>query len=85
MLTSLCSTLRLWISDLSYLEHQPDDDGGDDEADDEADEEDPINMEIFNQIIELDEDDEDLEFSTGMVEAYFAQADKTFTDMDEAL
>lgn len=42
-------------------------------------------MEIFNQIIELDEDDDDLEFSTGMVEAYFAQADKTFTDMDDAL
>ncbi|KAJ3474659.1 hypothetical protein NLI96_g12332 [Meripilus lineatus] len=59
--------------------------GSDEAAPAESEEYHPINMEIFEQILELDEDDEDLEFSSGMVEAYFAQADKTFDDMDEAL
>ncbi|KAG6900041.1 hypothetical protein C0993_003672 [Termitomyces sp. T159_Od127] len=43
-----------------------------------------IDMTIFNQIIELDED-ETHEFSMGMATAYFAQAEQTFKDMDIAL
>lgn len=49
-------------------------------------------MDIFNQILELDDDvdeDEDGEdgykFSKTMILAYFAQATKTFGEMDEAL
>lgn len=41
-------------------------------------------MEIFTQILELDEDD-DFDFSSGMVEAFFTQADSTFDEMDQAL
>ena len=40
-------------------------------------------MEVFNQILELDDDDD--EFSRGMVNDYFSQAEKTFIDMDDAL
>ncbi|KAG6815739.1 hypothetical protein H0H87_011850 [Tephrocybe sp. NHM501043] len=43
-----------------------------------------IDWEIFNQILELDEDSTH-DFSQGMAESYFAQAQKTFKDMDEAL
>jgi hypothetical protein len=42
-----------------------------------------IDREVFDQVLELDEDDE--LFSKDMVEAYFVQADKTFNDMDGAL
>jgi hypothetical protein len=38
---------------------------------------------VFDQVLELD--DEDGLFSKDMVDAYFAQADKTFKDMDAAL
>jgi len=38
---------------------------------------------VFDQVLELDEDDE--LFSKDMVDAYFVQADKTFNDMDAAL
>lgn len=41
-------------------------------------------MEIFNQILELDEDDTH-DFSREMVEAYYTQAAQTFDDMDAAL
>ncbi|KAJ7855973.1 histidine phosphotransferase [Mycena olivaceomarginata] len=41
-------------------------------------------MDIFGQILELDEDDT-FEFSKEMVEAYFSQASTTFDDMDNAL
>ena len=44
-----------------------------------------IDMEVFNQILELDDDDDDDEFSRGMVNDYFSQAEKTFIDMDDAL
>ncbi|KAG6891643.1 hypothetical protein C0992_012692 [Termitomyces sp. T32_za158] len=54
-----------------------------DKADETADA-DIIDMTIFNQIIELDED-ETHEFSMGMTTAYFAQAEQTFKDMDVAL
>ncbi|KAF9790436.1 histidine phosphotransferase [Thelephora terrestris] len=42
-------------------------------------------MEIFQQILELDDDDETHEFSFGMVEAYFDQAVKTFEEMEKAI
>lgn len=45
-------------------------------------------MDIFSQILELDdEEDEDdcHQFSRTMIQAYFAQAKKTFQEMDEAL
>jgi len=46
-------------------------------------------MDIFNQILELDDEDEDggdsHEFSRTMIFAYFAQATKTFKEMDQAL
>ncbi|KAH9060554.1 histidine-phosphotransfer domain HPT domain-containing protein [Lactarius vividus] len=42
-----------------------------------------IDMDVFEQILELDEDDDD--FSQGMVDDYFSQAEKTFTDMATAL
>ncbi|KAJ7432352.1 histidine-phosphotransfer domain, HPT domain-containing protein [Mycena latifolia] len=44
----------------------------------------PINMDIFKQILELD-DDGTHEFSKEMVSAYFSQATSTFGDMDKAL
>ena len=43
-----------------------------------------IDMDIFEQILELDEEDDD-QFSREMVYAYFTQAEKTFTDMAAAL
>ncbi|KAH8079813.1 histidine-phosphotransfer domain HPT domain-containing protein [Cristinia sonorae] len=43
-----------------------------------------IEMETFEQILELDEDDTH-DFSFGMVVAYFSQASQTFNEMDEAL
>lgn len=45
---------------------------------------DVIDMETFQQILELDEADE-CEFSLGMATAYFTQARTTFAEMDEAL
>ncbi|KAH9042478.1 histidine-phosphotransfer domain HPT domain-containing protein [Lactarius pseudohatsudake] len=42
-----------------------------------------IDMDVFEQILELDEDDDD--FSRGMVDDYFSQAEKTFTEMAAAL
>ncbi|KAF9059291.1 signal transduction histidine kinase [Rhodocollybia butyracea] len=43
-----------------------------------------INMSIFNQILELDEEDNQ-DFSREMVEEYYTQAAQTFKDMDAAL
>jgi len=43
-----------------------------------------IDISTFEQILELDEDDE-CEFSSEMVSEYFIQAQSTFEDMDEAL
>lgn len=42
-------------------------------------------MDTFNQILELDEDDDTHDFSQPMVWAYFEQAEKTFEDMKSAL
>ena len=50
----------------------------------DEDEDKVINIETFNQILDLDEDDTH-DFSFGMTEAYFTQASTTFTDMDKAL
>lgn len=48
--------------------------------------EDIIDMEVFNQIVELDdEDDGDNSFVSGMVADYFAQVDSTFNKMDQAM
>ncbi|KAJ7729690.1 histidine-phosphotransfer domain, HPT domain-containing protein [Mycena maculata] len=44
----------------------------------------PINLEIFDQILELDEEGTH-DFSKEMVVAYFSQAGTTFKDMDDAL
>ena len=43
-----------------------------------------IDMETFEQILELDEDD-DREFSSEMVWQYFDQAEQAFKDMEENL
>ncbi|RKO99485.1 hypothetical protein CXG81DRAFT_14438 [Caulochytrium protostelioides] len=40
---------------------------------------------IFDQLLEMDEGDEDQEFSKGIVINYFEQAEQTFVDMDESL
>ncbi|KAI9064651.1 histidine-phosphotransfer domain, HPT domain-containing protein [Trametes sanguinea] len=42
-----------------------------------------IDLDTFNQILDLDED-ETHDFSLGMTEAYFTQARTTFVDMDKA-
>lgn len=57
----------------------------DDKPPAEADEPegDVIDMETFDQILDLDEDDTH-EFSRGMAWAYFSQAASTFEEMDEA-
>jgi hypothetical protein len=59
----------------------------DEDEDDQPEAEgDPIDMDTFNQILELDDEDEDdREFSKGMVYEYFAQVAKTFKDLDAAL
>ena len=45
----------------------------------------PIDEETFNQIVELDEDDDTYDFSWGMASAYFSQVQTTFEEMIEAL
>ncbi|KAJ7075845.1 histidine-phosphotransfer domain HPT domain-containing protein [Mycena belliarum] len=44
----------------------------------------PVNMDIFGQILDLDEEGSH-DFSKEMVAAYFTQASTTFDDMDRAL
>ncbi|KAF8630820.1 hypothetical protein AX17_005179 [Amanita inopinata Kibby_2008] len=51
----------------------------------EDQDDDIIDMETFQQLLELDEDENDREFSKEMVYAYFEQAAQTFDKMDEAL
>jgi hypothetical protein len=55
------------------------------ETEAEPSEDDIIDMETFQQILELDDDEDDREFSKGMVWAYFSQAEETFKDLDAAL
>jgi hypothetical protein len=42
-------------------------------------------METFNQILELDEDDESSDFAWEMVSAYLEQAETTFEEMEAAM
>jgi len=42
-------------------------------------------MKTFQQVLDLDDEDETLEFSRGMTSAYFSQASETFEKMDSAL
>ena len=44
-----------------------------------------IKLDVFDQVLELDEVGEDELFSKDMVDAYFIQAEKTFKEMDAAL
>ena len=39
----------------------------------------------FEQILEMDDDEDDREFSRSIVFGFFEQAEQTFKDMDEAL
>lgn len=39
----------------------------------------------FEQILEMDDDEDDREFSRSIVFGFFDQAEQTFKDMDEAL
>lgn len=55
------------------------------EYEDELSADDIIDMETFQQILELDDSEDDREFSREMVWAYFSQAEKTFGELDEAL
>lgn len=44
-----------------------------------------INMEIFSQILEMDDDDDDREFSKSIVFNFFEQANSTLVDIDKAM
>jgi osomolarity two-component system phosphorelay intermediate protein YPD1 len=46
---------------------------------------DNIDTLTFEQILEMDDDEEEREFSKSIVYGFFEQAEQTFTDMDEAL
>ncbi|TFK98402.1 signal transduction histidine kinase [Pterulicium gracile] len=54
------------------------------DADDDDDDAPPIDLETFEQIMELDEDDTH-DFSRAMTWQYFSQVGTTFTKMEEAL
>uniref|UniRef100_A0A060TFA7 ARAD1D14080p n=1 Tax=Blastobotrys adeninivorans TaxID=409370 RepID=A0A060TFA7_BLAAD len=47
--------------------------------------EDFIDWNTFQQILEMDDDENDREFSAGIVANYFEQAESTFEEMDNAL
>lgn len=42
-------------------------------------------MKTFEQILDMDDDDDNRDFSKGIVYDFFAQADQTFDQMDDAL
>ncbi len=46
---------------------------------------DNVDMSIFSQILEMDESDEDRDFSKPLVLGFFEQAEETFEKMDKAL
>ena len=50
-----------------------------------ADVPDVIDHAVFDQLLEMDEEDKEREFSKGIVVNYFEQAETTFANMDEAL
>ena len=45
----------------------------------------PIDMETFQQILELDEDGETYDFAWEMASAYMDQAETTFEEMEQAM
>ncbi|KAK8866027.1 hypothetical protein IAR55_001178 [Kwoniella newhampshirensis] len=62
------------------------------EPEEEEDQGDVIDMETFQQIMDMDEEDDDAEegeekhsFSKGIVWGYFEQAENTFGDMEDAV
>lgn len=44
-----------------------------------------VDWSIFSQILMMDEDENERDFSKSIVENYFEQAESTFTDMESAL
>jgi osomolarity two-component system phosphorelay intermediate protein YPD1 len=44
-----------------------------------------IDSATFEQILEMDDDEDDREFSRSIVFGFFDQAEQTFTEMEEAL
>ena len=46
---------------------------------------DGVDLSIFSQILEMDESEEEREFSKPLVSGFFVQAEETFVKMDEAL
>lgn len=42
-------------------------------------------METFSQILEMDDDDDDREFSKSIVFNFFEQANSTLVDIDKAM
>ncbi|RYO86286.1 hypothetical protein DL764_009025 [Monosporascus ibericus] len=46
---------------------------------------DAIDIVTFGQILEMDESEDDRDFSSSIVFGFFEQAEETFTQMDEAL
>lgn len=46
---------------------------------------DSVDMATFSQILELDDSEDDREFSKGIVWGFFDQAEETFSHMDDAL
>lgn len=44
-----------------------------------------IDLNTFDQILEMDDDEEDREFSKGIVFGFFDQAESTFEKMEKAL
>lgn len=46
---------------------------------------DAVDMSTFSQILEMDEDENEREFSKPLVFGFFEQAEETFEKMDKAL
>ena len=46
---------------------------------------DNVDMPTFSQILEMDEDESDRDFSKPLVLGFFEQAEETFVKMDDAL
>lgn len=46
---------------------------------------DSIDQSTFEQILEMDDDDTDRDFSKGIVYGFFEQAESTFEKMEKAL
>jgi osomolarity two-component system phosphorelay intermediate protein YPD1 len=44
-----------------------------------------IDNDTFDQILEMDDDEDDRDFSKGIVYGFFEQAESTFENMDKAL